>query len=279
MSASLDQSRSQQLHAAAELADRAGGESTERFLRRYYRHVATEDLLARAPEDLLGAALSHQQARRQPAGRHGQRARLHPDGRGARLVQRPHRHRDRHRRHAVPRRLGHRRAVAAGARRPPGRAPAARRPPRRHRRAESRSCDVDATGQGASSAGTSSRGCTSRSTARADAARRGRSPTALRGCSSDVRDAVEDWPKMRPTCDRIADELAADAAGRRQRRGGRRRPGPAAMAGRRPLHLPRLPRVHPARARTATDVLAPVPGHRARAAALRPAAVRQRSAG
>ena len=48
MSASLDQSRSQQLHAAAELADRAGGESTERFLRRYYRHVATEDLLARA---------------------------------------------------------------------------------------------------------------------------------------------------------------------------------------------------------------------------------------
>ena len=69
MSASLDQSRSQQLHAAAELADRAGGESTERFLRRYYRHVATEDLLARAPEDLLGAALSHQQvAANRPVG-------------------------------------------------------------------------------------------------------------------------------------------------------------------------------------------------------------------
>ena len=61
MSASLDQSRSQLLRAAAELADRSGGESTERFLRRYYRHVATEDLLARVPEDLLGAALSHQQ--------------------------------------------------------------------------------------------------------------------------------------------------------------------------------------------------------------------------
>ena len=69
MSASLDQSRSQQLHAAAELADRAGGESTERFLRRYYRHVATEDLLARAPVDLLGAALSHQQlAANRPVG-------------------------------------------------------------------------------------------------------------------------------------------------------------------------------------------------------------------
>ena len=69
MSASLDQSRSQLLRAAAELADRSGGESTERFLRRYYRHVATEDLLARDPEDLLGAALSHQQlAASRPAG-------------------------------------------------------------------------------------------------------------------------------------------------------------------------------------------------------------------
>jgi glutamate dehydrogenase len=69
MSASLDQSRSQLLRAAAELADRSGGESTERFLLRYYRHVATEDLLARAPEDLLGAALSHQQlAAHRPAG-------------------------------------------------------------------------------------------------------------------------------------------------------------------------------------------------------------------
>ena len=69
MSASLDQSRSQLLRAAAELADRSGGESTERFLRRYYRHVATEDLLARVPEDLLGAALSHRQlAASRPAG-------------------------------------------------------------------------------------------------------------------------------------------------------------------------------------------------------------------
>ena len=59
MSASLDQSRSQLIHSAAELADEAGGETLEQFLRHYYRHVATEDLLARRHEDLLGAALSH----------------------------------------------------------------------------------------------------------------------------------------------------------------------------------------------------------------------------
>jgi len=61
MSASLEQSRTQLLHSAAVLADRTGGEALEPFLRRYYRHVATEDLLARAPEDLLGAALSHKE--------------------------------------------------------------------------------------------------------------------------------------------------------------------------------------------------------------------------
>jgi len=59
MSASLEQSRSQVIHSAAELADEAGGETLEPFLRHYYRHVATEDLVARRPEDLVGAALSH----------------------------------------------------------------------------------------------------------------------------------------------------------------------------------------------------------------------------
>jgi glutamate dehydrogenase len=69
MSASLDQSRSQVIHSAAELADRAGGESLEPFLRRYYRHVATEDLLARGAEDLVGAALSHREiAANRPVG-------------------------------------------------------------------------------------------------------------------------------------------------------------------------------------------------------------------
>ena len=69
MSASLEQSRQQLLHTAAERADHAGGEAVEQFLRTYYRHVATEDLLARAPEDLLGAALAHRElAKDRPVG-------------------------------------------------------------------------------------------------------------------------------------------------------------------------------------------------------------------
>ena len=69
MSASLEQSRSQVIHSAAELADKAGGETLEPFLRRYYRHFATEDLLARGAEDLLAAALSHKEfAANRPVG-------------------------------------------------------------------------------------------------------------------------------------------------------------------------------------------------------------------
>ena len=69
MSASLEQSRQQLLHSAAELGEHAGGEGLETFLQGYYRHVATEDLLARAPEDLLGAAAHHQElAKTRPIG-------------------------------------------------------------------------------------------------------------------------------------------------------------------------------------------------------------------
>lgn len=69
MSASLEQSRQQLLHTAAERADHGGGEAVEQFLRTYYRHVATEDLLARAPEDLLGAAMAHRElAQDRPVG-------------------------------------------------------------------------------------------------------------------------------------------------------------------------------------------------------------------
>jgi len=69
MSASLEQSRNQQLRAAADLGQRGRGTSVESFLRRYYRHVATEDLLARQPADLLGAALTHEDlARERPVG-------------------------------------------------------------------------------------------------------------------------------------------------------------------------------------------------------------------
>jgi glutamate dehydrogenase len=68
MSASLEQSRQQLLQSAADLADQPGGE-LEQFLRSYYRHVATEDLLARGAEDLLGAALAHRElAQSRPVG-------------------------------------------------------------------------------------------------------------------------------------------------------------------------------------------------------------------
>ena len=79
MSASLEQSRAGQLLAAADLANRtsvaglpggaADSPALQAFLRRYYRHVATEDLLAREPADLLGAALHHEElARHRPVG-------------------------------------------------------------------------------------------------------------------------------------------------------------------------------------------------------------------
>ncbi len=67
MSSSLEQSRTQQLHLGAGLAHRGEGGATEAFLQRYYRHVATEDLLAREPADLLGAALAHEDLARQRA--------------------------------------------------------------------------------------------------------------------------------------------------------------------------------------------------------------------
>ncbi|GAB78365.1 glutamate dehydrogenase [Austwickia chelonae] len=59
MTLTLEESRHQLLRSAAQLVGRSPGEPAERLLQRYYRHVVTEDLLARRPEDLVGAALSH----------------------------------------------------------------------------------------------------------------------------------------------------------------------------------------------------------------------------
>ncbi|HEX2704783.1 MAG TPA: hypothetical protein VHM65_03420, partial [Candidatus Lustribacter sp.] len=67
MTTSLEQSRAQLISTAAHLGQRSGGPDLEAFLGRYYRHVATDDLLARAPEDLLGAALSHRELARERA--------------------------------------------------------------------------------------------------------------------------------------------------------------------------------------------------------------------
>ena len=67
MSASLDQSRTQQLRAAAEYAPEESRPEVTRLLHVFYRHTATEDLLAREPEDLLGAALAERDLARQRA--------------------------------------------------------------------------------------------------------------------------------------------------------------------------------------------------------------------
>ncbi|HEX6919789.1 MAG TPA: NAD-glutamate dehydrogenase [Actinomycetes bacterium] len=72
----LGDAKSHLLDRAAEVADAVGGgdvlATTERlraFLGRYYRHVAAEDLLGRDPVDVYGAAMSHRQlAEHRPQG-------------------------------------------------------------------------------------------------------------------------------------------------------------------------------------------------------------------
>ncbi|MGZ4582298.1 MAG: NAD-glutamate dehydrogenase domain-containing protein, partial [Nocardioidaceae bacterium] len=70
MQSKLDEAKTALLHRAAEVADRDRGsesgvadtpEGLVAFLRRYYRHVAAEDLVDREPADVYGAALSHRQ--------------------------------------------------------------------------------------------------------------------------------------------------------------------------------------------------------------------------
>ena len=89
----------------------------------------------------------------------------------------------------------------------------------------------------------------------------------------DVRAAVEDYPKMHARALSLADTLALDrAAGRRRSRNGRGDRGAAALAGRRALHVPRLPRVRPGR-RGGRDAADRGARHRARHPAARPAGV------
>ena len=91
----------------------------------------------------------------------------------------------------------------------------------------------------------SSRGCTSRSTARPTTRPAELSRTDLERVLRDVREAVEDWPKMQVRAQQIADEVAA-APPRASATGGGRDHRAAALAGRCPLHVPGLSRVRPA---------------------------------
>ena len=104
-----------------------------------------------------------------------------------------------------------------------------------------------------------------------DEERRARLERTVRHVLEDVRQSVEDWPKMRSKCLVLAAELeGAPPRGRRRRRDRARDPLPA-LDGRGPLHLPRLPRLHAAGDAGGRGAR---PGHRLGSgpAALRPAA-------
>ncbi len=74
MLAKLDESKSDLLKRAAEVGERARGGWSDAdaatFLTRYYRHVAADDLVGRDPVDVYGAAMSHRRlAQQRPQGR------------------------------------------------------------------------------------------------------------------------------------------------------------------------------------------------------------------
>ena len=278
MQTKLDEAKAELLERAARVAENSpvGGHLPTGTERR--ASIPDQDTVLALPPALLPAhraggprrprpgrrlrrrALPLPAGREPPAG-HGQRAGAHPDRRGERLDLQPLRRRGRHRRHALPGRLGHQRAVPAGPRHPPRRStrrsssaatsPASCIEVLRPRRADRRRrCRTTRS---------SSPGSTSRSTARPTAPTSSRSTADLLRVLTDVREAVEDWAKMRDAALRIADELPDEPTAADLRdAGGRGGPRAAALARRRPLHLPRLPRVRAATA-TATTAAPPCP--------------------
>ena len=178
----------------------------ERFVAGYFGQVDPEDLAERALADLYGAALSHWNFARTARARPGARARVQPDDRRARLAVDAHDHRDRQRRHAVPRRLGDDGGQPARAHAAPHRPSDPRRAARRRRHARERRGRRTRPMRGAS------RSSTSRSIASSepDAARRaGR--RRRRACSATSRLAVTDWKTMRPGVLGIVAELERNA--------------------------------------------------------------------
>ena len=92
----------------------------------------------------------------------------------------------------------------------------------------------------------------------ADDARRDRG--ALQRVLRDVREAVEDWEKMHSQVLTIVDELDDRPAAAARRRRSPQGKALLQLARRRPLHLPRLPRVPPRATRATTSSLRAVPG-------------------
>lgn len=55
----LEEAKSDLLSKSALVAEQADRQADESYLRRYYRHVAPEDVVDRDPVDIFGAAASH----------------------------------------------------------------------------------------------------------------------------------------------------------------------------------------------------------------------------
>ena len=259
MSATLEQSRTQQLRAAAEHAPEESREDVDRLLHVFYRHTATEDLLAREPEDLLGAALAERDlARHRAVGTANVRVTTRPSRSRAGPAGTPSSRSSpttcpssstrspprSHRSAATVHLIVHPQLVVAGtpsapSRRSPRDAPARGRVRRRRR-------VVDAPGD---------RPREPRGAPRGDLEPRLRHVLEQRAATPS-----RTGRKMREPCLALAAELEGDARPRGSPPRRSRTPAASSVAGRQPLHLPRLPRVHPRRRRRGRGLLAPVTG-------------------
>ena len=281
MQTKLDEAKAELLARAARVAENspAGGQLPTGTTARASGHGTRR---ARVPPALLPAhrpggpdrprpgrrlrrRLSALPAGREPPAGHRQRAGAHADRRGERLDVQPLRRRGRHRRHALPGRLGHQRAVPAGPRHPRRDPPADRRPPRRHRQAASRSLGRRRRPGGAAEPScrttrSSSPGSTSRSTARPTAPTSSRSPpTCCASCPTSARPSRTGRRCATPRCASPTSCPSEPTADDLRDAGGRGGPRAAALARRRPLHLPRLPRVRAARSDDALRRRRPAP--------------------
>ena len=153
-----------------------------------------------------------------PAGhRHGPGRHARP--RRRRLVRgRPLGRRGRHRRHALPRRLGDDGAGPAPAQRARRHPPPLRGHARHHRQPADRAHPADGVVEEAGARRRSrSRGCTSRSTGSSTRTRSPRSSRSLQRVLRDVRESVEDWRKMRDRALAVVDEHRGQPAAARRR--------------------------------------------------------------
>ncbi len=218
---------------------------TSAFLQRYYRRVSPEDLIGRDPVDVLGAAFSHRRAgAERPQGTARVRV-FTPTVEEHGWASRAHRRRGRHRRHAVPGRLGAAELAQEGrsihlvvhpqldraSGRITGELVERPRQPADERHAGGGLRVVDPRRDRPASA---TRACS----ASRDAGCAGCCPTSASRSRTGPRCA-------RPPAGRRDVPHREPAAGRPGGRGGRG-PGAARLAGRRPLHVPRGARVRPA---------------------------------